>query len=589
MQQPSRLFDLPAYQLEFVPGLNMFYSKNNDVYQPITTVEFMQRVDLISRGLIAFGVEKGEKIALISENRVEWNMLDFAIQQIGAVLVAVYPNISSSDYTYIFNDAEIKTCIVSNQGLYNKITDLKNTVHTLQNICTIDVIDQIPNWNTIIDLHPKVSTEALEEIKAQIQTTDLATIIYTSGTTGHPKGVMLSHKNILADMVSSEYSTPVGKYNRALTFLPVCHAYERLFHYLYMYKGCSIYFAESLDTLGVNMKEVKPHIFSAVPRVLEKVYEKIQHTGSQLTGLKRKIFDWSMNLGEQYTFENRSAWYDFKLGIARKLVFSKWIEALGGDIKGVASGSAPLQIKLIKLFSAAGIPIYEGYGLTEAAPCIAVNCYRRGMKMGTVGLPLINMEIKLAQDGEIMIKGDNVMMGYYNNPEATAEVIKDGWLYTGDIGIWEDGKFLKIVDRKKEMFKTSGGKYVVPQQLENKFVESPFIEQIMVVGEAEKYPAAFIVPSMTKLKEWAKTAHPELLTLDTDALLKHPEVDKKIQEIVNTYNKEFGNWEQIKKFILLKEEFTIESGMLTPTLKLKRKVILKAHQDAYNTLFHKVI
>jgi long-chain acyl-CoA synthetase len=386
-------------------------------------------------------------------------------------------------------------------------------------------------------------------------------------------------------MYSSEYSFPVTKYDRALTFLPVCHAYERLFHYVYLYKGLSIWFAQSLETIGDDMREVKPHIFSAVPRVLEKVYDKIMAKGEELTGLKRKLFFWAIALGEKYDYNNRSVWYNIQLGIARKLIFSKWREAIGGDIKGISSGSAAIQEKLVRIFTAAGINIYEGYGLTEASPCIAVNCFKRGMMVGTVGVPLINIDVKIADDGEILVKGDNVMQGYYKNPEATAEVIKDGWLHTGDIGTFVDGKFLKITDRKKEMFKTSGGKYIAPQHLESKFSESEFIEQIMVVGDGEKFPGAFVVPSYQNLLDWAKTHATELVSKTRTEFLMESKIFDKIADEISKYNLQFGNWEQIKKFAILPDEFTIETGELTPTLKFKRKIILEKYKSYYNQIF----
>ncbi|MGE8378889.1 MAG: AMP-dependent synthetase/ligase, partial [Sphingobacterium sp.] len=348
----------------------------------------------------------------------------------------------------------------------------------------------------------------------------------------------------------------------------------------------TIFFAQSMDTIGEDFKSVRPHIFSAVPRVLEKVYEKIIATGEKLTGFKRKIFFWSLRVGEQYTLENRSWWYDVKLSIARKLVFSKWREAMGSDIKGIASGSAALQERLIRLYMAAGIPIYEGYGLTEAGPCIAVNCFKRGMKIGTVGLPLINIEIKLADDGEILAKGENNMIGYYKNDKATAEVLKDGWLYTGDIGQWVDGKFLKIIDRKKEMFKTSGGKYIVPQQLESKIVESSFIEQVMVIGESQKFPAALIVPSYVNLLEWSKNSFPSLANLPKIEFLNSAEIKQQIESELNRINQNFGNWEQIKKFAIIPNEMTIEAGELTPTLKMKRKIILQKYEKEVESIYN---
>lgn len=581
----TRLFDLAQLQYDIAPNFPMFSFKKDNEWVKISNTEFIEQVNKTSKGLIALGVQPGEKVALISENRVEWNILDFAIQQIGAVVVAVYPNISTSDYSYIFNHAEIKNCIVSSKKLYTKILAIQNDCPQLNSIFSLDKEEGLNHWQDFIAKGKTIPDETLNLLRNGIESDTLASIIYTSGTTGNPKGVMLSHKNLLADTLSSEYSFPVERGDRALSFLPVCHAYERIFQYVYMYKGLTIFFAQSMDTIGEDFKSVKPHIFSAVPRVLEKVYEKIMATGEQLTGVKRKLFFWSLRIGEQYKLEGRSWWYDFQLKIARKLVFSKWREALGGDIKGIASGSAALQERLIRLYMAAGIPIYEGYGLTEAGPCIAVNCYRRGMKIGTVGLPLIHIEIKLAEDGEILTKGENNMIGYYKNPEATAEVLKDGWLYTGDIGQWVDGKFLKIIDRKKEMFKTSGGKYIVPQQIESKLVESSYIEQAMVLGEGRKFPAALIVPNYNNLLEWSKSAIPSLTKLTRLDFLNSPELKQKIESELSRINKNFGNWEQIKKFAILPDEMTVESGELTPTLKMKRKIILQKYEREIEEIY----
>jgi len=581
----TRLFDLAQLQYDIAPNFPMFSFKKDNEWVKISNTEFIEQVNKTSKGLIALGVQPGEKVALISENRVEWNILDFAIQQIGAVVVAVYPNISTSDYSYIFNHAEIKNCIVSSKKLYTKILAIQNDCPQLNSIFSLDKEEGLNHWQDFIAKGKTIPDEMLNLLRNGIESDTLASIIYTSGTTGNPKGVMLSHKNLLADTLSSEYSFPVERGDRALSFLPVCHAYERVFQYVYMYKGLTIFFAQSMDTIGEDFKSVKPHIFSAVPRVLEKVYEKIMATGEQLTGVKRKLFFWSLRIGEQYKLEGRSWWYDFQLKIARKLVFSKWREALGGDIKGIASGSAALQERLIRLYMAAGIPIYEGYGLTEAGPCIAVNCYRRGMKIGTVGLPLIHIEIKLAEDGEILTKGENNMIGYYKNPEATAEVLKDGWLYTGDIGQWVDGKFLKIIDRKKEMFKTSGGKYIVPQQIESKLVESSYIEQAMVLGEGRKFPAALIVPNYNNLLEWSKSAVPSLTKLTRLDFLNSPELKQKIESELSRINKNFGNWEQIKKFAILPDEMTVESDELTPTLKMKRKIILQKYEREIEEIY----
>ncbi|MFV0178929.1 long-chain fatty acid--CoA ligase [Empedobacter falsenii] len=583
----TRIFDLPKRQLEKFPDLSMFVSKQDGEWKPMSTKSFLDRVNQISKGLIACGVQAGDKVGLISENRVEWNMIDYAIQQIGAVVVAIYPNISDNDYEYIFKDSSIKLCFTSNQDLYTRINYLKTSLPSLEQLYSIDEVEHATSWNILIEKGQLIDLSEVEKRAAQVKHEDLAFLIYTSGTTGKPKGVMLSHKNIIADVIACEYSTPLNPYDRALTFLPACHAYERTLQYLYVYMGLSIHFAESMDKIGENLKEIKPHIMTAVPRVIEKVYEKIMTTGAQLTGFKKSIFDWAVKIGNEYVLEadQRSTLYNIKLAIARKLVLHKWYEGLGGELKAIVTGSAAIQQRIVRVFLAAEIPIYEGYGLTEASPVIAVNCFRRGKKIGTVGPPLKDVEIKLADDGEILVHGDIVMMGYYNLPEQTAEVIKDGWLHTGDIGEWIDHKFLKIVDRKKEMYKTSGGKYIVPQQIEMKMVESPFIEQLMVVGEGEKFPGAFVVPSYPNLLNWAKSNAPEIVNLSHDEFQKSKAVQKKIEDEINNLNTNFGHWEQIKKISIIPNELTIEGGELTPTLKFKRKIILEKYKKEYHEIF----
>lgn len=583
----TRIFDLPKRQLEKFPDLSMFVCKQDGEWKPMSTKSFLDRVNQISKGLIACGVQAGDKVGLISENRVEWNMIDYAIQQIGAVVVAIYPNISDNDYEYIFKDSSIKLCFTSNQDLYTRINYLKTSLPSLEQLYSIDEVEHATSWNILIEKGQLIDLSEVEKRAAQVKHEDLAFLIYTSGTTGKPKGVMLSHKNIIADVIACEYSTPLNPYDRALTFLPACHAYERTLQYLYVYMGLSIHFAESMDKIGENLKEIKPHIMTAVPRVIEKVYEKIMTTGAQLTGVKKSIFDWAVKIGDEYVLEadQRSTLYNIKLAIARKLVLHKWYEGLGGELKAIVTGSAAIQQRIVRVFLAAEIPIYEGYGLTEASPVIAVNCFRRGKKIGTVGPPLKGVEIKLADDGEILVHGDIVMMGYYNLPEQTAEVIKDGWLHTGDIGEWVDHKFLKIVDRKKEMYKTSGGKYIVPQQIEMKMVESPFIEQLMVVGEGEKFPGAFVVPSYPNLLNWAKSNAPEIVNLSHDEFQKSKAVQKKIEDEINNLNTNFGHWEQIKKIAIIPNEMTVEGGELTPTLKFKRKIILEKYKKQYQEIF----
>lgn len=584
--EPTRVFDLLAHQLKNTPNINIFSYRSGEEWIGVTTQEFIDKVNAVSKSLLAYGVKHGDRVGLISENRLEWNILDFAIQQVGAVVVAIYPNISDSDYEFILNDAEVSLCFVSNRKLYERLQVVKQKVPVLKDIYTFEKYDIIPHLNSFIIKGITSSNEELAQRKAAVDMQDLATLIYTSGTTGTPKGVMLTHENLMADVISSELSFPVVAYDKALTFLPSCHAYERVFQYVYIKMGLPIYYARSLDTIGDDIASVKPQIFSAVPRVLEKVYEKIMSKGESLKGIKRKLFFWSIKIGEQYDLDesNFSFFYKIKLAIARKLVFSKWQEALGGEIKGIASGSATLPTRLLKLYLAAGIKIYEGYGLTEAGPCLAVNDHKRGMKIGTVGLPLIGIDIKLAPDGEILARGRNIMKGYYKNPEATAEVIKDGWLYTGDIGEWVDGKFLKIIDRKKEMFKTSGGKYVVPQQIESKMSESSFIHQIMVVGEGQKFPSALIVPAFDKFREWLKSLGVSE-NLSNEDIIKHESVKKKMDAEVEQINTNFGNWERIKRIALIPKEFSIEGGELTPTLKNKRKVIEKNYKELISKIY----
>ena len=449
-----------------------------------------------------------------------------------------------------------------------------------------DEIPAISHWSEIKNAASNTDSSLIIELKANVRNEDIASIIYTSGTTGNPKGVMLSHNNILSNVLASKSRIPADEHSRVLSFLPVCHIYERMLHYLYMYLGCSIHFAESMDTIGDNIREVKPHVFTAVPRLLEKVYEKIMAKGDELTGIKRKLFFWAVALAEEYDVQGKSSWYLFKLKIARKLIFSKWQEALGGETKAIASGSAALQPRLARIFLAAGIPILEGYGLTETSPVVSVNCFINGIRIGSVGTLLDNVQVKFAPDGEILVKGPNVMMGYYNLPEKTAEDIDaDGWFHTGDIGEMQEGKFLKITDRKKEIFKTSGGKFIIPQVMENKFKESRFIEQIMVVGEGQKFPGALIVPNYLFVREWAKRKSLEVENLSNAELISQQELIDRIQKEVDSFNENYGSWEKIKKFVLLPQELSIESGELTPTLKLKRKIILEKFAPQVNSMY----
>lgn len=581
----QRLFDIPNFQNKNYPQKDMFSTKTNGKWISTSTEDFLQKVNQISLSLLEMGVKEGDKIALVSTNRLEWNVMDIAIQQTGAIVVPLYPNISSSDYKYIFNDAEIKIAFLGTQELFDKIESVRSELNVNPALFVFDQIEACAHWETIIKKEFSAETsQELEQRKAKIKYEDLATIIYTSGTTGNPKGVMLSHQNLLSNVEACIERIPADENSRVLTFLPVCHVYERMLHYLYMYLGCSIYYAESMDTIGDNIKEVKPHVFTAVPRLIEKVYDKIIAKGDELTGIKRSLFFWAVSVGDEYEVQGKSAWYNFKLAIARKLIFSKWREALGGEVNAIASGSAALQPRLARIFLAAGIPVLEGYGLTETSPVISVNCLKNGIRIGTVGPLIDGVQVKIAEDGEILVKGPNVMMGYYHLPEATAEAIdSEGWFHTGDIGCFEEGKFLKITDRKKEIFKTSGGKYIVPQMMENKFKESRFIEQIVVIGEGQKFPAALVVPNFAFVKEWAKRK--KVITADNASIADQKEVQDRIMEEINLYNKQFGQWEQIKKIKLLSKEFSIEGGELTPTLKFKRKKMAEKYQKEIEEIY----
>ena len=582
----ERLFEVPDHQLKNYPNSSMFVTKTAGIWVPISTSDFIERTMNVARGLISMGIQAGDRVAVASSNRLEWNILDIAVQKTGAILVPLYPNISENDYRFILNDCAAKICIVSNQELADKITNIRVDVSSLEHLFSFDKLDSVPHWSHIEEQRTHTDIELVHDRMKDVKNEDLVTIIYTSGTTGNPKGVMLSHQNLLSNVEGCIEPIPADNHSRVLTFLPICHVYERMLHYLYMYLGCSVYFAESMDTIGDNIKEVKPDVFSAVPRLIEKVFDKIMAKGDELKGIKRGLFYWALNLAENYDNVHATPFFKFKLGIARKLIFSKWQEALGGNVKAIASGSAALQPRLARIFLAADIPILEGYGLTETSPVVSVNNFVSGIRIGTVGALIEGVQVKIAADGEILVKGPNVMMGYYNNEEATNEVMdKEGWFHTGDIGEFQEEKFLKITDRKKEIFKTSGGKYIVPQAMENRFKESRFIEQIMVIGEGEKFPAAFVVPNFAFAKEWAHRHGLQFESMSNEEIIKQTVfIDRMDQEIAEI-NQVFGNWEQVKKIALLPSEFTIDGGELTPTLKLKRKKILEKYHEGYQKIF----
>jgi long-chain acyl-CoA synthetase len=595
MNENSRIFDCIAYQLSSFPKKDMLAAKENGAWKTFSTQEVQDTVNKLSAGLLQLGIsgnnmtiERQDKIALISKNRPEWLMLDLACQQIGAALCPIYPTTNVSELEFIFNDAEVKYVFISGQDILDKVNNVRDKVPSLKNIYSFDNLPGVDYWGKITNSAGAADFAKLETIKATILPEHCATIIYTSGTTGTPKGVMLSHRNIVMNVLNSKNTFPFEDNinGRALSFLPLNHIFERMVSYIYINSAISIYYAESLDTIADNLKEVKPTLFCTVPRLLEKVYEKIMAKGAELTGIKRKLFYWAVALGDKYDNQRSGGLgYNLQLAIANKLVFSKWREALGGNIETLVTGGAACQVRLIRIFTAAKIPIYEGYGPTENSPVISVNCKgKTGTKFGTVGLVIQGQEVKLEADGEICVKGPSVMMGYYKRPDLTAETIIDGWLHTGDIGIFEDGKYLKITDRKKELFKTSGGKYVAPQPIENKMKESPFVEQMMIVGAEQKFVGALIVPSVPNLKEWMQ--HKDIKFTTIEDAVHNPKVLDLYRELIDSFNKFFNHVEQVKKFELLPYEWTIDSGELTPTLKLKRKVIMEKYKTAVERIYN---
>jgi len=594
MNENSRIFDCIDHQLNRFPKKDMFAAKENGEWRTYSTEEVQNIVNKLSAGLFQLGVsgnnmsiENQDKIALVSKNRPEWLMLDLACQQIGAALCPIYPTTNINELEFIFNDASVKYVFVSGQDILDKVNNIRSNVPTLKNIYSFDELPGVDYWKKIMDTVTAVDLVKLEDIKPTILPGHCATIIYTSGTTGTPKGVMLSHRNIVTNVINSRKSFPFedNATARALSFLPLNHIFERMVSYIYITSGISIYYAESLETIGENLKEVKPNLFTTVPRLLEKVYERIMEKGAALTGIKRKLFDWAVDLGSKYdNIKSGGAWYNMQLALANKIIFTKWREGLGNNVECIITGGAACQVRLLRVFNAAQIPIYEGYGPTENSPVISVNCRRKGgTKFGTVGLVIEGQEVKLEADGEICVKGPSVMMGYYKRPDLTAETIIDGWLHTGDIGIFEDDKYLKITDRKKELFKTSGGKYVAPQPIENKMKESPFVEQMMIVGAEQKFVGALIVPSLPNLKEWMQHKGIKFTTIE-DAV-NNPKVLDLYRELLDSFNKFFNHVEQVKKFELLPYEWTIDSGELTPTLKLKRKVIMEKYKEAVERIY----
>ena len=580
--------DFYYHQLNNNPKEDAFTQKEAGKWTSLSTKEFIKKAKQFSSGLLKLGIQKGDRIVVISNNRTEWHLTDLAVQQLGIVNVPVYPNITEADYEYILNDCGAKMVFVSDETILTKILNIKDKISSVEHIYSFNNIEGHKNYLEL--LSDDVNEDEIDALRNEIKEEDLATLIYTSGTTGKPKGVMLSHQNLVSNVLGSEDRLPLGDDQRALSFLPLCHVFERMIDYLYIYKSVSIYYAESIEALTDNLSEVKPHIFGTVPRLLEKVYDKIIAKGTALSGIKKWMFFWALELGLKYDpLKSGGGWYNFQLKIANKLIFSKWREALGGNVMALASGGAALQPRLARVFNAAQIPVLEGYGLSETSPVIAVNSLLpEGTMIGTVGKPLSNVDVKIAEDGEIIVKGPSIMKGYYNKPDLTKEVIDDnGYFHTGDIGKMVDGKYLKITDRKKEIFKTSGGKYIAPQMMENKFKESRFIEQVMVIGEGEKMPAAFIQPDFAYLKDWCGRNNIAYTT--KEEMVQNETIMKCYKEEMTSLNADFSNFEQIKRFELVSDVWGIDNGELTPTLKLKRKNILAKYEELYKKIYNQAI
>ncbi len=590
MTEPTRLFECPALHLENNPLPDMLAGKENGTYRTWSTREVNDTIHQLSIGLLRSGisgenrtVEGMDKVGIISKNRPEWVIVDAAVQQTGAVLTPVYPTLAVGELEFILNDAQVKTMFVNDEELFHKVLSVKDRVPSLREIYSFEHVVGARHWKELLVTPTSEEEQRLADIGKTIQTADLATIIYTSGTTGVPKGVMLSHRNVLEAVKNLVPCLPKGV-TRVLSFLPLNHIYERLTTYVYLSNNTSIYYAESMDTIGENLKEVKPQLFATVPRLLEKVYDRIMHKGAELTGVKKKLFYWAHDLAARYEIHKpMGAWYNLQLSLANKLIFSKWREALGNNIAAIVSGGAACQVRLIRIFTAARIIIVEGYGLTETAAIISVNRVElENRAFGTVGPIVPGVQVRFAEDGEILCKGLNVMTGYYKRPDLTAEAIVDGWFHTGDIGVME-GKFLKITDRKKELFKTSGGKYVAPLAIESKLKELPYVEQIMIVGPERKFVGALIVPNFMHLREWARQQG--IPDGSNEEIIKQQKVHSFYREIIDSYNKYFGHTEQIKKFELLSQEWTVETGEMTPKLSLRRKVVTEKFHDLIEKIY----
>lgn len=594
MTEPRRLFDCLQYHLDRKPLPDMLAGKASGQWKKHSTAEVADTVNQLSAGLLALGigpndmtVEGRDKVAILSKNRPEWVMLDLAVQQIGALLTPIYPTINVNELEFVLNDAQVKMVFVNDEDTFHKVMSIKNRVPSLKEVFTFEHVANGKHWKDVIALSTPEGIAQIKPIADKITYEDAVTIIYTSGTTGTPKGVMLSHRNILSNVLACIPCFPPGEEMRSLSFLPLNHIFERMVTYLYLFRGTAIYYAESLETIGENLKEVQPNMFTTVPRLLEKVYDKIMQKGNELTGMKKKLFFWAHGLAEKFEInKDQGAWYNFQLSLANKLIFSKWREGLGGELKCIVTGGAACQVRLIRIFTAARIPIMEGYGLTETSPVISVNRYQEdGRMFGSVGPLIDEVEVKIAEDGEILSRGPNVMMGYYKRPDLTTEVITEGgWFHTGDIGMMVDNKFLKITDRKKELFKTSGGKYVAPLPIENKLKESPFIEQVMLVGSERKFVGALIVPSFPNLKDWCRKNGVDE-NMSPQEMIHQPRIIEMFKDLVESFNKYFNHVEQVKKFELLADEWGVDTGEMTPKLSLKRKVIMEKYRDAVERIY----
>ena len=587
-----RLFDCIAYHVDKDPIPDMLNGKEGGRWKNYSTAEVAEIVNKISAGLLAMGISKGDmspegrdKVAILSKNRPEWVMLDLAVQQIGAILTPIYPTINVNELEFVLNDAQVKLVFVNDEETFHKVMNVKTKVPSIREIFTFEHVAGARQWKEMLVTPNSETLSKIKSISDSIGYEDLATIIYTSGTTGTPKGVMLSHRNILSNVLACIPCFPPVEKSKALSFLPLNHIFERMVSYVYLFKGTAIYYAESFDTIGENLKEVKPQMFTTVPRLLEKVYDRIMAKGNEQKGIKRKLFFWAHALATKFEINKpQPLWYRMKLSLANKIVFSKWREGLGNNLSCIVTGGAAAQVRLIRIFTAAQIPIMEGYGLTETSPVISVNRYNVKERMfGTVGPLIDGIQVKIAEDGEILCKGPNIMMGYYKRDDLTREVIKDGWFLTGDIGTLVDGKYLKITDRKKELFKTSGGKYVAPLPIENKLKESVYVEQAMVVGSEKKFVGALIVPSFSNLKEWA--SKDGIKASSNEELIRHPKVIEMYKDLIESFNKYFNHVEQIKKFELLPQEWSIETGEMTPKMSLKRKVLMEKFRPAIERIY----